>query len=418
MMNAKKYAEELAAKAMACRGALAALDGRSKERLLSRLAISLEKNYRRVLTANKKDLIAAKGHGIGQAMLKRLSLDKKKISGMAKAVRQVASLSDPVGGIEEMRRRPNGLLIGKMRVPLGVVLVIYESRPNVTIDVGSLCLKSGNAVILRGGKESLHTNRELARLFRLALKQEGMPLDAVQLVETPDYSVLEELLLQEGKIDLVVPRGGPALIKLVVEHSRLPVIYHYKGVCHTFVERSADLEMAAQVVINAKVSYPAVCNAMETLLIDAAIAKSFLPGMAASLRKKGVTIKGCKRTAKLIRCQEVTSEELADEYLDLVLSVVIVNGLEGALAHIARYGSGHTEAIITTDHQKAMSFVRLVDSSSVMVNASTRFADGGEYGLGAEVGISTQKLHARGPMGLAGLTSLKWVVFGEGQIRE
>jgi glutamate-5-semialdehyde dehydrogenase len=394
------------------------LDGRSKEKLLSRLAASLEASSRRVISANRQDVIAAKANGIGGALLKRLSLNRQKITGMADAVRQVAALSDPVGGIEEMQRRPNGLLIGKMRVPLGVVLVIYESRPNVTIDVASLCLKSGNAAILRGGKESLHTNRQLARLFRLALKQEGLPVDAVQLVETTDYAVLEELLVQEGKIDLVVPRGGPALIKLVVERSRLPVIYHYKGVCHTFVDCGADFAMAERIVVNAKVSYPAVCNSLETLLVDAAIAKSFLPKLVARLKRNGVTIKGCSRTRKLIRCQEVTKEELADEYLELILSVVVVNGIEGAIEHIGQYGSGHTEAIITNNHQRAMEFVRRVDSSSVMVNTSTRFADGGEYGLGAEVGISTQKLHARGPMGLAGLTSLKWVVFGEGQIRE
>ncbi len=417
-MTSKEYAKKLTAAAVKAKSSLAGLTGSQKDRVLLRLADLLKKNSKAVLRANKKDVKAARRAGITGALLKRLILNESKLAGVIATVGELSAMRDPVGGIEDMQRRPNGLLVGRMRVPLGVVMVIYESRPNVTIDVGILCLKSGNAVILRGGKESLHTNRELVRLMRTALKAEGLSVDVVQLVENTDYAVLEELLACEGEIDLVVPRGGPGLIKLVVDISRLPVVYHFKGVCHTYVDREADLAMALQIVVNAKVSSPAVCNSLETLLVDKEIAKKFLPMAAAGLKRAGVKIKGCERTRKIIKCAAVSEEELADEYLDLVLSVVVVTGMAGAQRHIARYGSDHTDAIVTENHAKAMRFVREVDSSSVMVNTSTRFADGGEYGLGAEVGISTQKLHARGPMGMEGLTSLKWVVLGEGQVRE
>jgi glutamate-5-semialdehyde dehydrogenase (EC 1.2.1.41) len=386
---------------------------------LQKIAEYLEENIESILSANQKDLSNAEKNGANKALLDRLKLDEKRVKALIKSVEEIIKLPDPVGQIIEMKPRPNGLLVGRMRIPLGVIATIYEARPGVTVDIASLCIKSGNAVILRGGSEALETNSVLVQLIKKAIKDEGIDENIVGFINDPSREHIFELLKLEELIDLVIPRGGEGLIRFVAENSRVPVLKHYKGVCHIFVDEFADLEKAYRVCLNAKVQRPSVCNAMETLLVHEKIAEKFLPTMGKIFREHGVELRGCEKTRKIIPYAiPATEDDWYAEYLDLILAVRVVSSIDEAIEHIKKYGSSHTEAIITENLENAMKFIKEVDSSSVMVNASTRFADGYEYGLGAEVGISTTKLHAYGPMGLEGLTTLKWIVFGNGHIRE
>jgi glutamate-5-semialdehyde dehydrogenase len=349
----------------------------------------------------------------------RLTLNVSRLEAMARGLRQIAELPDPVGEITGMWRRPNGLTVGRMRVPLGVVGIIYESRPNVTADAAGLCLKSGNAVILRGGREALRTNAAIGAVLAASVASLGLPETSLAVVPTPDRAAVKEMLTLAGLIDLIIPRGGEELIRAVRETSHIPVIAHDKGLCHTYVDADADIATAEEIAFNAKVERPSVCNAMETLLVHVEVAPTFLPRFVARLARAGVEVRGCPRTQRLVPDVKPAAEEDWDtEYLDLVLSIRVVESFEEALAHIARHGSGLAEAIVTSDHGRAMRFLREVDAGAVFVNASTRFTDGYEFGMGAEMGISTQKLHARGPMGLNELTCQKFIVFGEGQVRD
>jgi glutamate-5-semialdehyde dehydrogenase len=373
----------------------------------------------RILDANEVETKAAAEAGNTAAFVDRLRLTPARIEAMARGVRQVAALPDPVGEITGMWRRPNGLQVGRMRVPLGVIGIIYESRPNVTADAAALCVKSGNAVILRGGREALRTNAAIAEVLAGGLAAVGLPPACIAAVLSPDRAIVQEMLGLEGLIDVIIPRGGESLIRAVRQGARVPVIAHDKGLCHTYVDETADLAMAAEIAYNAKVDRPGVCNAMETLLVHAAAAPALLPGLIRRLQAAGVAVRGCPATAAL--AADVRPAEAADwdtEYLDLVLSVRVVPSFDEALAHIARHGSGLAEAIVTADHGRAMRFLREVDAGAVFVNASTRFTDGGEFGMGAEMGISTQKIHARGPMGPVELTCQKFVVLGDGQVRD
>jgi len=373
----------------------------------------------RVIEANAQDITEAKQMGLSKAMLDRLQLDRKRLDGVADGLEQVAALPDPVGAVVEERVLDNGLRVGKMRAPLGLIGIIYESRPNVTADAASLCLKSGNAVLLRGGKEAFHSNTAIAEVFTQALAAEGLPPEAVTLLPTTDRQATLVMIGLDGILDMVIPRGGEGLIRFVAEHARVPVIQHYKGVCHVFVDGSADPDMALAIALNAKVQRPGVCNAMETLLVDAALAPTFLPKLGAAMGAKGVEIHADDRAAAHLNGVKPASEADWDtEYLDLILNVGVVDGIDAALAHVAKHGSNHTEAIVTKDAAHADRWLREVDASLVLVNASTRFNDGFALGLGAEIGISTTKLHAYGPMGLAELCTLKWVGQGEGQVRQ
>ena len=412
--------ESMARRARAAALASARLDADARRDALERIADAIDARRSQILAANALDLSAADENGVTGPMRNRLELDEKAVTKLAAAVREVAAQEDPLGAVEEETVRPNGLRVGRMRIPLGVIAMIYESRPNVTSDAAALCLKAGNAVILRGGSEALHSNRAIADAIREGLEGSRVPVDAVQLVPTTDRKAIDALLQQEQWIDLVIPRGGEGLIRAVTEKSRIPVLQHYKGVCHVFLDASAPLERAAEITVNAKVQRPAVCNALETLLVHAEAAERLLPAVAKKLVEAGVELRGCPRTVELLEDLDVkpaTEDDWHEEYLDLRLAVRIVDDLEAALEHIARYGSSHTEAIVTDDEASAAAFVDAVQSSTVLVNASTRFADGGELGLGAEIGISTSKLHAFGPMGARELTTRKFVVFGEGQIR-
>jgi glutamate-5-semialdehyde dehydrogenase len=337
---------------------------------------------------------------------------------MAEGLREVAHLPDPVGEVIKMWKRPNGLMVGRMRIPIGVIGIIYESRPNVTADAAGLCLKSGNSVILRGGSEASHSSQAIGKILRNVLITERIPQEAIQIFPYTEREAIQEMLQLEEEIDLIIPRGGEELIRFVTNHSKIPVVKHYKGVCHVFVDETADLEMANRICLNAKVQRPGVCNAVETLLVHEKVASRFLPGMAKALQKEGVELRGCPRTKKVLsHIQEAREEDWFQEYLDLILSIRVVKGIEEAIDHISRYGSSHTEAIVTSDYQNAQRFLKEVNSSCVLVNASTRFNDGFELGLGAEIGISTSKVHAFGPMGLEELTATKFIVYGEGQIR-
>jgi len=390
-----------------------------KNQALLTLADELNKKKPLLQEANDKDVRAAEDKGLSPALIDRLTLTDTVITGMSEGVVEVAQLPDPVGEVVTMWKRPNGLLVGKVRIPLGVIGIIYESRPTVTVDAASLCFKSGNAVILRGGKEAFHSNRALALVIQDVLKKSGMPEAAIQLFPLIEREAVYELLTLEDYIDLIIPRGGEELIRAVVEHSRIPVIKHYKGVCHIFVDASAHEEMAESIVVNAKVQRPGVCNALETLLIHDAIAPSFLPRIVSSLRKRAVEVRACKRSLAIVPdLKEAQEEDWYQEYLALVLSIKLVSSMAEAIDHIERYGSLHTDVIVTSDYSNAQGFVQKVHSSVVMVNASTRFNDGNQLGLGSEIGISTTKLHAFGPMGLQELTTLKYVVYGNGQIRE
>ncbi len=414
----KEIILEIAKNAKEASRKVATLSTTTKNGVLKRVAELLRTKKEEIKKVNEKDITLAREKGYPAAFIDRLTLSDKVIEAMAKGLEEVASFPDPVGEVVKMWKRPNGLLVGRMRIPLGVIAMIYESRPNVTIDAAGLCFKSGNAVILRGGKEALNSNLALAEIFHQALEEFDVPTSAVQVVPVPDRKLVEYMLELEEYIDLVIPRGGEGLIRFVTEKARMPVIKHYKGVCHVYVDKFADLEKAKNIAINAKCQRPGVCNAMETLLIHEAIAEKFLPELAEEYKKLGVEIRGCSKTLELVPwAKQATEEDWDAEYLDLILAVKVVSGMEEALSHIAKYGSNHTEAIVTENYERAMKFLNEVDASVVMVNASTRFNDGGELGLGAEIGISTSKIHAYGPMGLEELTTTKFIVFGNGQIR-
>ncbi len=367
---------------------------------------------------NEKDLIKAKEKGVTSAFIDRLRLSNKVIDSMAEGLRDVVALPDPVGEIPKMWKRPSGLTVGRVRIPLGVIGMIYESRPNVTIDAAGLCLKAGNAIILKGGSDALYSNLALGSILQEVLEEFSVPGEAVQVVSTTDRAAVTELLKREEEIDVIIPRGGEGLIRFVAEHSRIPVLKHYKGVCHVYVDKWADLNMAKEVCFNSKVQRPGVCNAMEGMLVHRDVADEFLPLMAESFKDAGVELRGCERTCGLVPfARAATDEDWGKEFLDLVLAVKVVAGMDEAMDYIARYGSNHTDAIVTRDYARARRFLSEVDASLVLVNASTRFNDGGELGLGAEIGISTSKLHAYGPMGLEELTTTKFIAFGDGQIR-
>ncbi len=398
---------------------LASVESAVKDRVLLRMAGALEAGAAGLKKENAKDLKAGKEKGLTDAMLDRLTLSDKVIAGMANGLREVAALKDPVGEVSDLSVMASGIRVGRMRIPLGVVGIIYESRPNVTADAAGLCLKSGNAVVLRGGSEAINSNMAIAVILRDALEAEGITKDAVQVIETIDRAAVLEMLKQEEFIDVIIPRGGEGLIRFVTENSKIPVIKHYKGVCHVFVDESADMDMATSIAFNAKVQRPGVCNAMETLLVHKDIAGEFLPLIGVKYKEAGVEIRGCERTREiLIGAKEATEEDWYEEYLDLIIAVRVVDDMDAAIKHIEKYGSLHTESIITESYERSQRFLREVNSSTVMVNASTRFSDGGQFGLGAEIGISTTKLHSYGPMGLVDLTTRKFIVLGEGQIRE
>ena len=389
-----------------------------KNEVLLKIADQIENEASFIQAENRKDLVRAQDMELSNAMIDRLTVTDATIQSMVEGVREITQLDDPVGSMSNSWLRPNGLQVSRMRIPLGVVGIIYESRPNVTIDAACLCLKAGNAVILRGGSEALHSNQALAGIIQRGLRAGGLPEEAVQLIPIRDREAINVLLRQEEFIDLIIPRGGEGLIRFVVENSKIPVLKHYKGVCHVYVDKGADLKMAEEICFNAKVQRPGVCNAMETMLVHQSLAKDFLPSMADRFIKAGVEIRGCPETCRVL--PDAKPAEIDDwqaEYLDLILAVKVVEGMGQAIRHIVKYSSNHTEVIVTSDYTRARQFVREVDSSVVLVNASTRFNDGGQLGLGAEIGISTSKLHAFGPMGIEELTTSKFVVFGDGQIR-
>jgi glutamate-5-semialdehyde dehydrogenase len=415
----KDEAIRLAKQAKTASRQLAPISSAEKNRALHLMAEQLEAQNDYLIEENKKDLDAAEKAGISEAIVDRIALNDSRVRGMAKGLREVALLPDPVREVVKMWRRPNGLQVGRMRIPLGVIAIIYEARPNVTADAAALCLKSGNAVILRGGSEAHFSNQAIGQILSEACAQTRVPREAVQIVQTKDHALVQELLQLEEYIDLVIPRGGEELIRAVVAQSKVPVIKHYKGVCHIYVDADASLEMAERICMNAKVQRPSVCNAMETLLVHQAIAPTFLPSLIAKYQTAGVEIRGCETTCALVPgIKRAAEADWTTEYLDLILSVRVVKDMDEAIDHIERYGSEHTEAIVTTNYQRSRDFIDRVNSSAVLVNASTRFNDGGELGLGAEIGISTSKIHAFGPMGLEELTTTKFVVLGDGQIRE
>ncbi|MCU0553344.1 MAG: glutamate-5-semialdehyde dehydrogenase [Syntrophales bacterium] len=417
-MDIQEQVFQIAKNARQAASAVANLSSVEKDEALVEMAEQLIHHTDMLIEENEKDVEVARRKGLSKAMIDRLTLDEKAIRAMARGLEEVAALPDPVGKVTSMWRRPNGLLVGRMRIPLGVIGIIYESRPNVTADAAALCLKAGNAVILRGGSEAIHSNMALSRILRGVLRARGLPENAVQLIPMVDREAVNMLLQLEEYIDLIIPRGGEDLIRAVVSQSRIPVIKHYKGVCHVFVDAGADLDMALRICVNAKVQRPGVCNAMETLLVHQSAAGVFLPAVAEALEKAGVVLRGCERTrAVLPGLEEATEKDWHEEYLDLVLAVKVVDGIDEAIRHIEQYGSLHTESIVTRDYDNAQRFLREVNSSTVLVNASTRFSDGFQLGLGAEIGISTTKLHAFGPMGLEELTTQKFIIYGSGQIR-
>jgi len=418
-MSIESTIVEMAKAARSASVALARCTSSLKNDALLRIANKIEAEASSIKAENIKDLERAEEMGLSAAMIDRLKVTDGVIQSMAEGLREVAQLSDPVGSLSETWLRPNGLEVSRMRIPLGVIGIIYESRPNVTVDAAGLCLKAGNAVILRGGSEAFHSNQALSAIISQALVETGLPKAAAQIVPIRERGAVNALLSQEEYIDLIIPRGGEGLIRFVVEHSKIPVLKHYKGVCHVYVDDQADLAMAEEICFNAKVQRPGVCNAMETMLVHSSAASEFLPQMEKRLGDAGVEIRGCPETCRIL--PKAVKAEAADwpaEFLDLILAVRVVEDMDQAMRHISNHSSSHTEAIVTRDYDRARRFVREVDSSVVLVNASTRFNDGGELGLGAEIGISTSKLHAFGPMGLEELTTTKFVVFGDGQVRE
>jgi glutamate-5-semialdehyde dehydrogenase len=413
------YCEDLGRRARAASRLLATALGGQKNRWLLQAAAALEARTEEVLEANSRDLAGADEQGLTAAQKDRLRLTPERVRAAAAGLGEVAALPDPIGRILDSNVRPNGLRVDKVGVPLGVIFFLYEARPNVTVDAAGLCVKSGNAIILRGGKEALHSNTALQRILTDGLAECGLPADAVQLVTTTDRAAVGHLLRLNQYIDLAIPRGGEGLIRRVAEEARMPVLKHYQGNCHVYVDRAADLDMAERILLNAKCQRPGVCNAAESLLVHREVAATFLPRAAAALRLRGVELRGCPATRQLVAdTTPATEEDYATEYLDLILSVKVVANVEEAIAHINRYGSQHTDCIVTGDLAAARRFTAAVDSAAVMVNASTRFNDGYEFGLGAEIGISTDKFHARGPCGLLELTAYKYIVHGDGQVRE
>lgn len=417
-MDIRTQVVEIARDARKASSVLARLPSGRKDEALRLMAEKITGQIPFLVEENAKDLEQARRSGLSAAMLDRLALNESSIRGMARGLLEVAALPDPVGRIVGMWRRPNGLLVGRMHIPLGVIGIIYEARPNVTADAAALCLKSGNAVILRGGSEAFHSNLAITRILQNVLRKQGLPEAAVQIIPLTDREAVHEMLQLDDLIDLIIPRGGEDLIRAVVDRSKIPVIKHYKGVCHVFVDDAADLEMAVKICLNAKVQRPGVCNAMETLLVHRDVAGRFLPMIAEPYRRAGVVLKGCEETRAILPgIEAATEEDWSREYLDLILSVRVVRDMDEAIAHIERYGSLHTESIVTESYERSQRFLNEVNSSTVLVNASTRFSDGFELGLGAEIGISTTKLHAYGPMGLEELTTRKFVIYGNGQVR-
>ncbi len=412
--------KEIGAKAREAARKMSAVDGRAKQLALETLADLLEERKETVLEANGKDLEQARENGLDKARTQRLTISEKILGSMIQGCREIAAMPDPVGEIESMKKRPNGMLVGRMRVPLGVVAMIYESRPNATVDAGILCLKAGNATVLRGGSEAFYSNMALAGLMHQALEKAGLPADAVQVVPTTDREAVSELLKLEDHIDVVIPRGGEGLIRAVTRQATMPVLKHYKGVCQIFADESCDVERAVEIIHNAKTQYPSGCNALECLLVHEGVAAELLPRVADRLGPDGVRFKACPKSLPLLGkyAEAATDEDWGTEYLELTMAVKVVSGQDEAQDYIARYGSNHTEAILTARHENAMRFLREVDASLVVVNSTTRFNDGAQLGLGAEIGISTSKLHAYGPMGIKELTTTKFVLLGEGQIRE
>lgn len=415
----KQYMHDVGRRARAAARVLSRIETASKDAALLAVANAIEKQKPALLAANEKDVAAGTEHRLDAAMRDRLELNAARVDAMAEGLRQIARLPDPVGEITDLKFRPSGIQVGRMRVPLGVVGIIYESRPNVTADAAGLCLKSGNASILRGGSEAIHSNQAIARCIHAGLTEAGLPADAVQVVEVTDRAAVGELIRMKAYVDVIVPRGGKSLIERVSDEATIPVIKHLHGICHTYIDDKADADKAVAIAFNAKTQRYGTCNTMETLLVARAIAPQVLPVLAQQYQAQGVELRGCAETRAMLRSiKPATEEDWTTEYLAPILSIRIVADLDAAIDHIAQYGSNHTDAIVTEDIGRARRFLREVDSSSVMVNASTRFADGFEYGLGAEIGISTDRLHARGPVGLEGLTSQKWIVLGDGHVRE
>ncbi len=418
-MDIKSYMQDLGLQARKADQIISRTESVKKNDALIKIADIINSNQAFIISENKKDLDAGKQNGLDLASLDRLTLTPVAINSMIEGLKQVAALPDPVGEINDLCYRPSGIQVGQMRVPLGVIGIIYESRPNVTIDAAALCLKSGNACILRGGSEAIHSNLAIASCITKGLEETGLPVETVQIVATSDRSAVGELITMKKYIDIIVPRGGKSLIERISKEATIPVIKHLDGICHVYIDDKADLDKAINIAVNAKTHRYGVCNAMETLLVAEGIATKVLPLLSDIYLKKGVELRGCLKTCSLItQCSRATEEDWQTEYLAPILSIKIVRDMDEAMAHINKYSSSHTEAIVTEDYTRARRFLREVDSSSVMVNASTRFADGFEYGLGAEIGISTDKLHARGPVGLKGLTSLKYIVLGDGHIRQ
>jgi glutamate-5-semialdehyde dehydrogenase len=418
-VNIKDYMTDLGLKARKAGREISRTETGKKNLALLKIAGVIAKNTDNLIAENAKDLAVGKANGLDAAMLDRLALTPKNISVMVEGLNQVAALPDPVGEISGLSYRPSGIQVGQMRVPLGVIGIIYESRPNVTVDAAALCLKSGNACILRGGSEAIHSNQAIAACISQGLSEAGLPADAVQIVATADRAAVGELITMNQYVDVIVPRGGKGLIERISKEASIPVIKHLDGICHVYIDDEADLDKAVVIAMNAKTHRYGVCNAMETLLVAENIAAKVLPILAGQYSAKGVELRGCLKTCSLIpACKRATEDDWHTEYLAPILSIKIVSSLDDAIDHINTYGSLHTDAIVTENYSKARRFLREVDASSVMVNASTRFADGFEYGLGAEIGISTDKLHARGPVGLHGLTSLKYIVLGDGHIRQ
>ncbi len=418
-MEVKELIADMARRARQASREVACLSTSVKNDLLLKTADMIIERRESLQKENAKDLENAREKGLSDAFIDRLALSDKVINSMADGLREVAALPDPVGEVPGMWIRPNGLQVGRVRIPLGVIGMIYESRPNVTIDAAGLCLKAGNAIILKGGSDAINSNLALASVIQDALSSLGVTGDAVQVIPTTDRNAVTEMLKREEEIDLIIPRGGEGLIRFVVEHSSIPVLKHYKGVCHVYVDRYADLDMAREICFNSKVQRPGVCNAMEGMLVHSAVAEEFLPAMAEKFRQAGVEIRGCERTCRIVPdAVPAKDSDWGEEFLALILAVKVVDSMQEAMDYIATYGSNHTEAIVTRDYSRSRKFMAEVDASLVITNASTRFNDGGQLGLGAEIGISTSKLHAYGPMGLEELTTTKFIAYGEGQVRE
>lgn len=418
-MDIKNYMHQLGGNARQASRQMAKATTGAKNAALQFIADNIMQSRDRLIEENKKDLDAGKANGLDDALLDRLALNDERIEGMAEGLRQIAALADPVGEVTDLNYRPSGIQVGRMRVPLGVVGIIYESRPNVTADAAGLCLKSGNAAILRGGSEAAHSNKAIASCVQAGLEQAGLPATAVQVIEVTDRAAVGELITMPEYVDVIVPRGGKGLIERISAEARVPVIKHLHGVCHVYIDAKADRSKAIEIAYNAKTHRYGVCNAMETLLVDNAVADSVLPELCERYKNEGVEIRGCDKTRDIVQgINTATEEDWDTEYLAPIISIRVVDDLDAALQHIHQHSSGHTESIVSEDLSAARRFLSEVDSSSVMVNASTRFADGFEYGLGAEIGISTDKIHARGPVGLEGLTSQKYIVIGDGHIRQ